>query len=284
MEYTFSLSAGKRIAIIKGGKNAGRIIYLYDKKHLCCGECKKKECKKKCCDNCCYKFYHKRDEREKDTLNIVLEEGEHFEELPTNDPNQVSIDFISGRAGSGKSYYLKQVILNYKKIYPENKVYLFSESKSDKVLDDIVKRIPLDKFAEESDLTWDKFDDCVFVCFDDIDQLENSRENNYLRKKLYHLMNSLIQNARKKHIQIAQTAHIATDGATTKVILNSASNIIIFLNSISMQHKRMMKDYLGISKENIKKILNMKGRWVCIFTCVPMCIMGEQEIYILNNK
>jgi hypothetical protein len=190
---------------------------------------------------------------------------------------------ISAKQGAGKSYYLKSYIKNYKKIYKENKVYLFSESKSDKALDDIVKRIPLDQFIE-ADIKWDDIPDCSLLAFDDIDCLENTRENGFLKKKLYHLMNSSIQNARKKHITVLQTLHCPTDGATSKVILQSCSSFVFFLNSVSYQHKRAIKDYLGLDKDDMKKILKMKGRYVCIFNMTPMVIMGEREIYILNNN
>ena len=281
-DYTLSLKSGKRLAIIKGGKLDGSVIYLYDKNKRCCDKCLRKDCKKKCCDDCCMKSYHK-DPDDKEVEHIKLDENSHFEELPTNDPNQTSVLMIAARAGAGKSYYLKQYIKNYKKIYKDNPVYLFSESKADKALDDLVKRIPLDEFVK-SDLTWDQFPDDCYVNFDDIDVLENTRENGFMKKRLYSLMNALIQNARKKHITVAQTVHIATDGATTKHILNSCTSFIIFLNSISLQIKRALKEYLGITPENIKKILSMKGRWVCVFTTSPLVVMGERDIYILHNK
>ncbi|NBW11103.1 MAG: hypothetical protein EBR82_24035 [Caulobacteraceae bacterium] len=190
---------------------------------------------------------------------------------------------VSAKAGAGKSYYLKQYIQNYKKIYKDNKVYLMSESNTDKLIDDLVKRIPLDKFVE-SELEWSDIPDHSLLAFDDIDCLENTKENGFLKKKLYHLMNSSIQNARKKHISIVQTVHCATDGQTTKVMLLSCSSFVFFLNSVSIQHKNALNKYLGISKENIKKILSMKGRWVCIFNMTPMVIMGEREIYILGSN
>jgi len=282
--YTFSFETGKRLAVIKSkkGGNNGKVIYLYDKKKRCCNNCNVEKCKKKCCDNCC-KTYHNEKEQDNITTHIKLSDDEYFEELPTNDPTQTNIVMVSAKAGAGKSYYLKQYIQNYKKIYKDNKVYLLSESNTDKLLDDLVKRIPLDKFVE-SELEWSDIPDHSLLAFDDIDCLENTRENGFLKKKLYHLMNSSIQNARKKHISIVQTVHCATDGQTTKVMLLSCSSFVFFLNSVSVQHKNALNKYLGISKENIKKILSMKGRWVCIFNMTPMVIMGEREIYILGSN
>lgn len=282
--YTFSFETGKRLAVIRGKKsiNDGKIIYLYDKNKRCCNNCNVDKCKKKCCDNCC-KSYHKESEKDNTTTHITLNEGEFFEELPTNDPTQTNIVMVSAKAGAGKSYYLKQYIQNYKKIYKENRVYLMSESNTDKLLDDMVKRIPLDKFVE-SELEWSDIPDESLLAFDDIDCLENTRENGFLRKKLYHLMNSSIQNARKKHISVVQTVHCATDGNTTKVMLLSCSSFVFFLNSVSVQHKNALNKYLGISKENIKRILSMKGRWVCIFNMSPMVVMGEREMYVLGSN
>jgi len=282
--YTFSFACGKRLAVIKSkkGGNNGKIIYLYDKKKRCCNNCNVEKCKKKCCDNCC-KSYHNQKEQDNETTHIKLNDDEYFEELPTNEPNQTNIVMVSAKQGAGKSYYLKQYIQNYKKIYKDNKVYLLSENNTDKLLDDLVKRIPLDKFVE-SELEWSDIPDNSLLAFDDIDCLENTRENGFLKKKLYHLMNSSIQNARKKHISIVQTVHCATDGQTTKVMLLSCSSFVFFLNSVSVQHKNALNKYLGISKENIKKILSMKGRWVCIFNMSPMVVMGEREIYILGNN
>lgn len=283
-DYTFSFECGKRLAVIKSkkGGNNGKIIHLYDKKKRCCNNCNVEKCKKKCCDNCC-KSYHNQKEQDNDTIHIKLNDDEYFEELPTNDPTQTNIVMVSAKAGAGKSYYLKTYIQNYKKIYKDNKVYLLSENNTDKLLDDLVKRIPLDKFVE-SELEWSDIPDNSLLAFDDIDCLENTRENGFLKKKLYHLMNSSIQNARKKHISIVQTVHCATDGQLTKVMLLSCSSFVFFLNSVSIQHKNALNKYLGISKENIKKILSMKGRWVCIFNMTPMVVMGEREIYILGSN
>jgi len=284
-DFCFSFETGKRLAIIKSkGSNNGKIIHLYDKKKKCCNLCEGKcKGKKKCCENCCMSYHKDGIEQDNITTHIKLGEGEYFEELPTNEPNQTNIVMISAKAGAGKSYYLKQYIQNYKKLYKDNKIYLMSESNKDKLLDDLVKRIPLDQFVE-SELEWSDIPDNSLLAFDDIDCLENTRENGFLKKKLYHLMNSSIQNARKKGISIVQTVHCATDGQTTKIMLLSCSSFVFFLNSVSIQHKNAMSKNLGISKENIKKILSMKGRWVCIFNMSPMVIMGEQEIYILGKN
>ena len=161
---------------------------------------------------------------------------------------------------------------------------MFSESLKDKSLDNIVKRVDLEEFGD-SDLLWTDFEEGSCVCFDDIDVIQNTKENGYLKKKLYALMNSLIENARKQNITVVQTAHIATDGQTTKHILSGCTSFIYFPFCISKQQKNAIKDYIGIEGNNFKELKKFKDEdWVCIFNIHPLICMTPKRVYIIDTN
>ena len=116
---------GKIIAVIKDAEND------------------KKRSKKK--DN---KFLYVDDKYSKSFNKYDCEYNETIQQIPDKETER-SILYITGPSGSGKSYYTKNYILEYKKMFSKNNIYVFSSLDSDETLDKIpkIKRIKFtDKF------------------------------------------------------------------------------------------------------------------------------------------
>jgi hypothetical protein len=47
--------------------------------------------------------------------------------------------------------------------------------------------------------------------------------------------------------------------------------------------KYLLDNYLGLDKQQIKKLKKIESRWVKIVKTYPMCILGEKNALILNN-
>lgn len=75
-----------------------------------------------------------------------------FPNLPHESQQERSALYISGSAGSGKSYFINFYVKLYKKFYPKNKVFFFTfnDFKNDRSLDhNLYEFIDFKKFLEE---------------------------------------------------------------------------------------------------------------------------------------
>ena len=188
--------------------------------------------------------------------------------------------FLCGSAGSGKSYYLAQVVKQYKKIYPDNKVYLFSESEFDPILEDIedIKRINIEGLDAQP-IEWNAFSKCL-VCFDDIDALTGKDG-----KAIYALRDKLLKNSRKFEVSVITTNHNATD-LKLKSVLNESDVIVFFLSNYNRSLKYLLEQYLGLNKQGIKRLLNCTGRASSFIKSYPNVLITEKEVFTvkyLNN-
>ena len=68
---------------------------------------------------------------EKKKNNILEYEG-HLEPMPRNPTTgkENETSFICGASGSGKTYYLRQYACNYKRLNPDNKIFMITQSKN----------------------------------------------------------------------------------------------------------------------------------------------------------
>jgi len=280
--YSLSNTCGRRLALINGGKFDGKYIYLYDSKYKCCVKCND-ECDNMCCNDCCLVNYHLK-QKNKVIDYCKLEDMGEFLQAPTNILKQRDALGAFGKAGCGKSVYISQYIKLYGELYPNNKRFLFSMKKKDENLDPYIdKRVNLEKYVEKGGLTIDDFSENCLICFDDIDELDNSKEGGYLKTRVQKLMNQVLQVSRSKNITVVSTNHVCLGGADTKVLLNAMNSFTFFIASVSSQIKNCLKTYVGLNKDQIQKILNLQDtRWVTIFLTSPMVVLTQKEIFILK--
>ena len=48
--------------------------------------------------------------------------------------------------------------------------------------------------------------------------------------------------------------------------------------------KYLLDQYLGLDKQQIKKLKSLKSRWVSVVKGFPMIVLSEKEAYILNSQ
>ncbi len=185
--------------------------------------------------------------------------------------------YISGASGSGKSTYAADYIRNYKKIYPDNNVYLLSKVKNDPAFETLEGITVIDPELfddDETDFNSDQFSNCL-ILFDDIDQL-----NDKIRKKVTFLRDQLLETGRHNDVFVISTSHLITNYKQSRILLNEANSVTFFPASGWYHIKRYLEQYVGLSKDEIHKIKNTKSRWVTIFQQFPTVVMQEKKIYI----
>ena len=70
----------------------------------------------------------------------------------------------------------------------------------------------------------------------------------------------------------------------TREKLNECSRVVIFPHGGSTYHiKRYLKEYAGLSKNQIQKALNVPSRWLCVSNDYPKYILYDSGMYLLKD-
>ena len=106
--------------------------------------------------------------------------------------NERTTMYVTGSAGSGKSYFVAKFCEEYHKTFKTNPIFLISENDNDPIFDskDYIKRIEISDMVENP-LDWKEFQECM-VIFDDIDSIKGK-----LGKVVDDLRDKLLKNSRK---------------------------------------------------------------------------------------
>lgn len=210
---------------------------------------------------------------------LKLNGDEQFQCIP-NPETERQILYITGRSGSGKSYYTLHYCQEYKRMFPKRDVFLFSALNEDSTLDKLkgLKRIKLSEEFCNDDITSEDFKNAM-VIFDDTDVISDKK----IRNKVNMIMNNILQVGRHHNTSCIITTHTACNGKDTKVILNEAHSITIFPNGLGNRSMKYLLDsYLGLDKDQCKRIKKLQSRWVSIIKSFPMTIISEKEAYIVK--
>ena len=212
--------------------------------------------------------------------SLELECGMTFQPIPDITMERC-ISYVAGKSGSGKSTYCANWLREYKKIYPDNPIYLFSEVDSDEILDAVgLERIKIDTSLVTHPITLEQFEDSCIV-FDDVDDIDDAK----IRKAVFGILNKGLQMGRHHRISMLVTYHLITNGKETRKILNEAHTITIFPRSGKVKGmKYFLTEYLDLDREQKKKLRSLPSRWVMIKNTAPMCVLSEHDAYILKDN
>jgi hypothetical protein len=187
--------------------------------------------------------------------------------------------YISGPSGAGKSTYASKWLTEYKKIYPDDPVFVFSAVKYDKVLDKHdIERIPLDESLFENPI--DPHSDLAesISIFDDVDVITNSK----IRTAVLSLRDMLLETGRHSEARLINTTHLLCNYGSTRRLLNEATSVTFFPRSGSVnQITRFLTTYMGLNKNQIEKVLNLPSRWVTCSKTFPQYFLHERGAFML---
>lgn len=186
--------------------------------------------------------------------------------------------YITGSAGSGKSWQIKEYLKIYIKLYPKNPIYVFSRKQEDDSFKEIKKQLKYvvlnNSWLKDPILIEDIPNNCICV-FDDIDTLPKN-----LKTQVYNLQSQVLNVGRSKKISCLMVSHDATSGQETKTQIREADSYIIFpRNNLP---RTLLTNYGDLTNQMILKLKALKSRWVCVSRLYPPCVISDHEIIPLN--
>lgn len=217
----------------------------------------------------------------KETDLVKLKNKTKFKPIPDIREDR-EILYIYGASGSGKSYFCKEYIEEYKKMFPDNDCFLFSMKHEDSKLDKLCIRIDNDDLMEDMP-GYEVFENSL-VIFDDCD----SKMNKKLYTIMQNLKNQILEFGRSSNIFCLITSHIGAKGAESRTVLNETHGLVLFFRG-SPQNSYLLERYYGLSKKETDKYIGknrdklFKGsRWILFKRLAPNFILTEKMAYRLE--
>lgn len=182
-----------------------------------------------------------------------------------------------GPTGSGKSSYTGKFAEQYKKMFKDNPIVIFSRHDDDKNLDYLKPiRIPLtdDLLVNPIDIKEELHDSLVI--FDDIET-----PNKALTKYLIALRDDLLSNGRHYNTYVSTCIHQSNFKETRLLLGSETSQITIFPKAGGAYNTdRVLKTYGGMDKNAIAKIKTLPSRWVTVNLDFPNYVIYEKGAYM----
>jgi hypothetical protein len=215
-------------------------------------------------------------------LDDKNESMQHMPYTMKDEGNTRQILYVSGASGSGKSYYASSYIKEYVKMFPKNDVFVVSSLDKDEQLDSIknVKRIKLDEKFCDTGFSIDDFKDSMVV-YDDTETIAN----NMVQEKITNIMNLILTTGRHTNTFAINTSHATNGGHRTKLILLESHSVTLFLQTMGDRAlKYFLETSFGLGKKQIDQIKELESRWITICRTIPVSVIHEKGIFILNKK
>jgi hypothetical protein len=246
---------GKPIAVIKDGKCKGNVIYIA------------KEDK----TNNVEFVGTKKIDLKKDSLSPIL------------NPDERTVAYIAGPAGSGKTTMAVTLAESFKKLFPKRPIYLFS--RTDYRKDPAYKKLKVNQIKLDDSLVTDPIDlteieEGSLIMFDDTNTLMDRK----VKEAVDALICSIMEVGRKLSLYLILTSHLINpnDRKFGRTCLNEMQQLTVFPSSGSAyQIRYCLKQYYGLDNKQIEAILKLPSRWVTISKTYPMCVLYEHGVYLL---
>lgn len=301
----FSFKKGNAIAQVEGGMNDKKILYIDREEDdecedICCSKCTP-ECgitKRRCCKQCrnmqggCYScggnieynnmddieklFYEEMDKLKKNKLDKVDLKGAKFLPVPKRIEGQNERVMITGPSGAGKSTWASKYGHQYKKMYPKNKIILFSNKEKDACLDELKPlRMKLDYKLVDDPISASELNNTL-VIFDDIDQIKNLE----IRYAVQELRDLLMAEGRSEKTNVITISHNPTNHKQTVSSLLESSSIVMFPEGGDTYHiEQVLKKYCGLHPKKIRDVLDLNSRWVMCSKTAPKYLLHEKGAF-----
>jgi hypothetical protein len=218
-----------------------------------------------------------------DGFDSIVAKGDNIVSHIPDKETERSILYVTAPSGSGKSYYTREYISEYHRMYPKRPIIVFSALDSCETLDKLkyLKRININKPDFLSiPLSAEDFKESL-VIMDDVDSITDKN----IKKKVYSILTSINNTGRHFKVSLIFTSHVACSGNETKSILNESHSLTVFVKNMGgKMSKYLLENYLGLDKEEIKRIKNVKdSRYITIVKSYPMVFFSNKEVWCRTN-
>lgn len=196
-----------------------------------------------------------------------------------NPQEERKVFHIAGMSGSGKSTFVSNIIENYNKIFPKNKIWIFSNKPSDPAIDKhkFIIRIDLNDELLSDPINLDELNNSLVV-FDDVEYVKNKQISNELDR----IRDLILQQGRSYHISFAYITHLLNNYKESRIILNECHCSVLFPRmTTTYSLKYLLEKYYGMKKDDIVKLRQLNSRWVCVQK-IPPCVIYDKGAYMLE--
>ncbi len=278
------------------------------KERMCCNYHSARYCKKEiCCRRCPIMAeisdddysgdYSEDDRSDLDSSSDIESSEEDFSVIgttynskgekliPLPDLNNRFVNYIAGPSGSGKSTVAAELGQQFKNIYPNKPIYIFSRTDSRKD-PAFAKLKPIQVDINESlieapiDITEEVTEDGCLMIFDDCGTINNDK----VRKAVEKLIMDIMEVGRKLNCNIIITNHlvIPNEKKLARTIMNELTVLTVFPKSGSAQSIRYaLKTYWGMTNKQIDEVMQIQSRWLRISKNYPQYILWESGAKII---
>lgn len=196
-----------------------------------------------------------------------------------NPEEERKVFHIAGMSGSGKSTFVSDIIENYHKIFPKNKVWFFSNKPSDPAIDKhkFVVRVELNDELVSDPIDLEELRNSLVV-YDDVEYVKDKDVSNELDR----IRDLILQQGRSYHISFAYITHLLNNYKESRIILNECHCSVLFPRmTTTYSLKYLLEKYYGMKKEDIQKLKSLNSRWVCVQK-IPPCVIYDKGAYMLE--
>jgi len=258
MSLTLNKKGNAPLAVVKGGEHDGDVIYL--NREIPGTNTKSKAA------------------AAKDYPSLKLTDEGIFQQIP-NKTVERDVGVVVGSSGSGKSTYIRNYIIEYKKAYKGREVYVFSNLTEDKNLDSVrPKRVRIDDSLIEDPLTMEDFRDSLLI-FDDTDVIPDKAH----KAAVYSLLDQALQTGRHFNTSVIISQHLP-NSKHLRVALTEMYWFCYFPWGATGSTKYVLENYCGVDVKNLAKIKATKSRWATVYKNFPQCVLTEKNIFLLANE
>jgi len=188
---------------------------------------------------------------------------------PYTAKNQVNTISIFGNIGSGKSYFTGEYMRQFRKLYPESKILVFSRKSDEPAFTEQYQQVDVeaDSFLDNPITTKDvrkmheqKGEQIpVLAIFDDVSTFDKKT-----LKAVLHTRDDFIKVGRSLGIHVIVTNHIISDGLLSKTLHNMSSHTVYFLKNQKSKVEQALKDRQKFKPDVIDFLVDLPTRWICI--------------------
>lgn len=224
------------------------------------------------------------EEEEADVIGTSFDsKGKKLHPIP--DLENRSIEYIAGPSGSGKSTIASELAMQFKNVFPNKPIYIFSRTDCRKD-PAFAKLKPIQIAVDESliedpiDITQEITEGGCMMIFDDCQTIHNDK----IKKEVDKLMSDAMEVGRKLNCNMIITNHLINPNEKKlgRTIMNEMNMLTVFPKSGSAHQIRYaLKTYWGMSNKQIDDVLAVKSRWLRISKTYPQYVLWENGAKIL---